>query len=190
MSYEDVHKSIVRMSSDPPSRPIHPQNITKVREKLFLGSVQAASNVPGLQQLGITHVLTVGLELGDVCGRKLRQGERSVQSPPPLSRMLIGVEDEPEADLASHWEATTAFIEEGCEQGGVLVHCRAGRSRSAAVVAAYLLMKESLTVEKALADIRSVRRIEPNAGFVAQLGKLETALGVSCEQSSEGCERP
>lgn len=55
-------------------------------------------------------------------------------------------------------------------QGGVLVHCAAGQSRSVAVVAAYLMCSHGWDVDVALAHIREQRYcIAPNPGFVRQL---------------------
>jgi len=43
------------------------------------------------------------------------------------------------------------------EQGSVYVHCKAGRARSATLVAAYLMEAEGLGVEEAVARVRSAR---------------------------------
>lgn len=41
--------------------------------------------------------------------------------------------------------------------GGVLIHCAAGRSRSAAIAVAYIMRTERLSVEAALASVRCVQ---------------------------------
>jgi dual specificity phosphatase 12 len=43
--------------------------------------------------------------------------------------------------------------------GGVLVHCQAGMSRSATIVAAYLMKTLKLSVDEALDMIRAVRPV-------------------------------
>jgi Dual specificity phosphatase, catalytic domain len=60
-----------------------------------------------------------------------------------------------------------------------LVHCAQGVSRSAALIAAYLLYsREARTLEEAMARIRAVRpEAEPNLGFVAGLRALEQCQG-------------
>jgi len=57
---------------------------------------------------------------------------------------------------------------------GVLCHCHAGRSRSASIVAAYLIRYHNMTAKEALAFIKEKRsQIDPNPGYVKQLEEFE-----------------
>lgn len=58
----------------------------------------------------------------------------------------------------------------------VLVHCVMGRSRSATLVLAYLMMKHSLSVVDAIEHVRQRRCILPNHGFLKQLRALDIRL--------------
>lgn len=58
----------------------------------------------------------------------------------------------------------------------VLVHCVMGRSRSATLVLAYLMMKHSLSVVDAIEQVRQRRCILPNHGFLKQLRALDITL--------------
>jgi hypothetical protein len=58
------------------------------------------------------------------------------------------------------------------------VHCAAGRSRAAAVVVAYLMLRERLSCERAIEDVCSKWWICPNVGFKQQLELFEK-LGCS-----------
>lgn len=49
------------------------------------------------------------------------------------------------------------------------MHCAAGRSRSATVVAAHLMQKERISAEDAIEEIRQKWWICPNIGFRQQL---------------------
>ena len=64
-------------------------------------------------------------------------------------------------------------------QGGVLVCCRQGRSRSVVVVCAFLMFRRGMTFQNALALIREKRPVaSPNMGFVLLLKKLEQEKAV------------
>lgn len=61
-------------------------------------------------------------------------------------------------------------------EGTVFVHCHAGISRSVAVVVAYLMHMRQMSVQAALALVRSRRSMaDPNAGFMHQLELYESA---------------
>ena len=91
----------------------------------------------------------------------------------------VHVKDTPNAEdsLLEHFDACCAFIHGALsDAGAVLVHCVAGRSRSAAVVCAYLLYKSQREGERALSPAEALRSLrqcrpwaKPNAGFTAQL---------------------
>jgi hypothetical protein len=75
---------------------------------------------------------------------------------------LFPLQDGPGDDpvrFARAVELLARLVEEGPP---VFVHCRAGRSRSAAVVAAYLMRSRGLRAEEALAVVASRRAIELN----------------------------
>ena len=75
--------------------------------------------------------------------------------------------------------------------GGVLVHCAAGRSRSATVVAAHLMQDEHLSAEEAIDDIRQKWWIWPNVGFRQQLELFHKLGGdLSCWPQPESSSWP
>lgn len=60
--------------------------------------------------------------------------------------------------------------------GKVLVHCAMGVSRSGALVLAFLMMCENLTLTDAIIAVRLNRDIYPNSGFLEQLRTLDIHL--------------
>lgn len=58
----------------------------------------------------------------------------------------------------------------------LLVHCVMGRSRSATLFLAYLMICERMTVVDAIEHVKKRRRIIPNWGFLKQLRELDMRL--------------
>ena len=65
----------------------------------------------------------------------------------------------------------------------VLVHCAMGRSRSATLVLAYLMIYKNMTVVDAIEQVSRHRCILPNRGFLKQLRELDIALALQRRNS-------
>jgi dual specificity phosphatase 12 len=89
--------------------------------------------------------------------------------------MKIPVEDVDYADLLIWLPSACAFIDQALRYGGrVLVHCVQGLSRSATVVAAYLMYSRRLTPTQAMERVRESRdQVWFNPGFQEQLVLFE-----------------
>eukprot|EP00026_Physarum_polycephalum_P008965 Phypoly_transcript_09072.p1 GENE.Phypoly_transcript_09072~~Phypoly_transcript_09072.p1 ORF type:complete len:443 (+),score=47.84 Phypoly_transcript_09072:13-1341(+) len=135
-----------------------------ISDSLYLGCLQAARNKWLLQKLGITHVLTVA--------------QFKPFYPELFTYKVVEIEDANSVDIMAHFKPCMEFIDEALASGGkVLVHCRAGVSRSATVVTAYIMHKQKLNRDDGLEFVRTRReRILPNHGFYKQLGAWETSL--------------
>lgn len=74
----------------------------------------------------------------------------------------------------------------------LLVHCVMGRSRSATLFLAYLMICEDMKVGEAIEHVKKCRRIIPNWGFLKQLRELDMQLlerRNSAEQSWHDSQR-
>ena len=84
-------------------------------------------------------------------------------------------------DISQHFEECFDWIEKELQRGhSVLVHCRAGISRSASIVIAYLMKKRQMGFQEAYTFVKAKRnRVEPNFGFKDLLRKYETTIRVA-----------
>jgi hypothetical protein len=87
---------------------------------------------------------------------------------------IDGTEDNPWNDVVT----AITFIHQQIQSGrNVLVHCRKGRSRSATMCIAYLMVVWSMTRDKALAYITALRPcVSPNYHFIGQLFMFEKSI--------------
>lgn len=131
-------------------------------EFLYLGS-QDSVDLANITDLGISHVLSVGIEMPNI-------GSNSVEK-----SVFIPCLDLPETDLRSIIAECNEFIESVKECGGrVLVHCNAGVSRSASVVIGYLMLINGMTFADAYGFVKLKRSCcRPNDGFLKQLQQIK-----------------
>jgi len=133
-----------------------------IRDKLWLGGVEAALDTEKLKAQSTTHILTV--ELNPLNEEKTKD----------FVYKFIDAEDSPEEDLLHHFEDVFVFIDDARQNhGGVLVHCFMGYSRSSTLVLSYLMRKECLTLKQATNSVMKARTIGPNPGFLQQLRIFE-----------------
>ncbi|PHT94908.1 Dual specificity protein phosphatase 1 [Capsicum chinense] len=136
-----------------------------IEEGLYLGSFGAANNKDALKSLNLTHILTIA---------------RDINPPYPdeFFYKVLAVHDRVDENISHYFEECFNYIEEAKGQGGgVLVHCFAGKSRSATIVIAYLMKKHAMSHNEAYQLVKSKRPVvSPNAGFVAQLENYDKTL--------------
>ncbi|KAF8917836.1 protein-tyrosine phosphatase-like protein [Mucidula mucida] len=136
------------------------RNSNLVIDRLYLGNLRAATATRGLTDHGITHILSVCSE--PIPAEVPQSGIR---------HRRIEVQDVDYADLLIKLPYAVEFIYHALSTGGtILVHCDTGNSRSAAVVAAYLMCSQRMSSTDALAQIRHAREtIWIRPGFQQQL---------------------
>nr|XP_031864201.1 uncharacterized protein CI109_000113 [Kwoniella shandongensis]KAA5531273.1 hypothetical protein CI109_000113 [Kwoniella shandongensis] len=169
-------------------------HLQEVVEGLWVGDLVAAMDTEGLEQRGITNILSL-----------LRP---RLEFPSNLSVYPLEIDDAADTDLLTHLPSCVAWIQSVLETrrrsldpsaandppvpraleiapiaqdpkpGGVLVHCQAGMSRSASVVAAYLMRTMDLDPMEAVDMLREKRPVvEPSDTFWHQLGLFYNADG-------------
>eukprot|EP01059_Diplonema_ambulator_P004426 TRINITY_DN14124_c0_g1_i1.p1 TRINITY_DN14124_c0_g1~~TRINITY_DN14124_c0_g1_i1.p1 ORF type:complete len:230 (+),score=43.53 TRINITY_DN14124_c0_g1_i1:85-774(+) len=137
---------------------------------LWLGDAGDAVNWEEMRKHGITHVVNATVECPYL------EGEKEGFSAPEVLR--VPVRDDCDAPLKDYFYDVATFIEESRQSGGrILVHCRGGVSRSATLVAAYLMIQNNLSSDQTFDYLRTRRSvISPNIGFLLSLEQLERAL--------------
>ncbi|KAF5732247.1 hypothetical protein HS088_TW18G00938 [Tripterygium wilfordii] len=140
-----------------------------ITSSLFIGGNLAARSVYTLQHLGITHILCL-------CSNEI--GQSDSQFPHLFEYKNFSICDSEDANISSIFEEASDFIDH-VEQidGRVLVHCFEGKSRSATVVLAYLMLRKNFTLLEAWNRLKRLhRRAQPNDGFARILLDLDKKL--------------
>eukprot|EP00211_Chloroparvula_japonica_P015422 CAMPEP_0119121602 /NCGR_PEP_ID=MMETSP1310-20130426/2157_1 /TAXON_ID=464262 /ORGANISM="Genus nov. species nov., Strain RCC2339" /LENGTH=216 /DNA_ID=CAMNT_0007111173 /DNA_START=114 /DNA_END=761 /DNA_ORIENTATION=+ len=140
--------------------------------ELYLSSMGCIDHRFLRDERGITAVLTIKLDPME----------------PATTRGLVvkhlRQDDSPLTQIRQHFEEGHAFIDEHRKNGGVVVHCAAGVSRSATMVISYVMQSERLPLREAFHRVRDARsRICPNTGFIKELIEYEAELGLTTDGS-------
>ncbi|UJR26699.1 hypothetical protein I4U23_008015 [Adineta vaga] len=131
----------------------------KIDDHIWLGDIDSSKNHQALDDLNITHILTVL----DFSPERSKDDRRI--------RKHIHAYDLHTNDLIAEFESCYQFIDQAVNKNqNILIHCHAGMSRSATIACAYLMKKYNLSYETALEQLRTKRPcVYPNPGFANQL---------------------
>lgn len=130
---------------------------------VYLSSVHAAYDKEELERLGITHILSVGAF--------------TPHHPGSFVYKVIDIMDWPSENLKQYFPEIVEFINEGIKEGGILVHCLAGKSRSSSAIMAWIIATKKQTFDEAYRMVLSRRPvIWPNLGFQQQLKEWEQEI--------------
>lgn len=138
-------------------------NVNLIQDNVYIGDIASAYNLEEMQQLGITHIVTAVL------------GVRP-QFPENFVYLNVPVRDVESENLKQYLPETTKFIEDAVRSGGkVLCHCVCGVSRSATIVAAWVMSRQGYSVDQTIEFLQQRREcVDPNPSFRRQLSELST----------------
>jgi hypothetical protein len=161
--YERIRREI--LTSDRLAPAVVHNGLSEILPGLYIGSQWGADNRPAW----ISNVLTV-----------------TNHPRPPGGSMCIWksftLADSPKSNISQYFEEAFGFIEN--TSSAIIVHCKAGGSRSPTIVISYLMKKYNVPFEAAWKFVRKKNpRTGPNRGFIDQLKAYERTLK---NQSKEG----
>lgn len=132
-----------------------------IPNKLYLGNYYSATLKEALKEKGITHILMVGYYLSEIY-------------PNDFTYKSIEIDDAEQEDIFKYFYSSINLIE---KSNIVYIHCKAGISRSASFVIAYIMFHFKYNLEEAFDYVQKRREIIcPNEGFMMQLKDLENVL--------------
>lgn len=148
----------------------HPRKADQIQPGIYLGDLVDALNHQAIEDKKITHVLTIFSNCPEL------------ELPSFVQHKVVAASDDPNDALLDHFQECWRFINNAVNDlpskatphdyhtGKILIHCEQGISRSATVLAAYLMKEERLHSQEAINYIRRFRPIiDPNPGFKEQL---------------------
>ncbi|KAF8764642.1 dual specificity protein phosphatase 3-like [Argiope bruennichi] len=139
---------------------------------IFLGNAASAKNLNQLLKNNIGYVLNAAHGSDEYLNMIEPLSEKDY-SAAGIRFLGIPAIDSMGYPLHQHFNETIAFMREALQSGkGVLVHCKQGISRSAAVVIAFLMIELGMPLQEATRVVRQRREILPNEGFLLQLCNL------------------
>ncbi|XP_046275898.1 dual specificity phosphatase 29 [Marmota monax] len=157
-------------------------HVNEVWPRLYIGDEATALDRYGLQKAGFTHVLNAA------------HGRWNVDTGPeyyrdmPIEYHGVEADDVPTFDLSVFFYSAAAFVDSALQddRNKILVHCAMGRSRSATLVLAYLMIHRNMTLVDAVQQVAKNRCVLPNRGFLKQLRELDKQLVQQRRQTRRG----
>jgi protein-tyrosine phosphatase len=141
----------------------------EVVKNIYIGSINSVYDIKKLKEIGITHIISV------IAGF-------IPPYPEDFEYLVINALDNLNTDLSKNFETAIEFINQELDEvenkeKKVLIHCQAGRSRSATILAAYIIKTFGMDVKNTLELLTSKRDIiKPNDSFLIQLQKYYDEL--------------
>lgn len=157
-------------------------HVNEVWDNVYIGDEETARNKFKLKELGITHILNAA----EGTWNNVDTGA-GYYSDMDIVYYGVVAEDTTTFDLSQYFDSASAFIENTLSepQNKLLVHCVMGRSRSATLFLAFLMICRNLTLVDAVETVKRRRRIIPNWGFLKQLRQLDIRLQQSGPEQND-----
>lgn len=141
-----------------------------ITDRLYLGAASDARNLDKIQRYNIKYIL-------NMTGSKSYPADYFINSnQSDIKLLLLDTHDLDDYDMTVHFTIAIEFIQKSIQanNGNVLVHCAAGVSRSALIVAVYLMIEHKISASESILRVHQARPcVCPNLGFLRQLIRFE-----------------
>lgn len=135
--------------------------------QLYLTGDFGSRNINQINALGITNIINVSDTLENYFAENSK-----------FKYLKIPIPDSPKIIITNYFPIAFEFIDTAITNGEkVMIHCFAGKSRSASIIIGYLMKTQKIKFEDALKIVAKSRPcVEPNIGFLQQLLQYETTF--------------
>ena len=155
-------------------------SLSKITENIYTSGYLVAKDIPFLLKNNFTHVINCSRGSSMETTNDESSDANNYDKSPSIKYLPIFLRDDPGADIIICFFQTIDFIESKEEPNKpkkILIHCIEGISRAPALIAGYLMWKQNLRTENAIAIVKSQRNcVDINLGFIIQLHKWENYL--------------
>jgi protein-tyrosine phosphatase len=149
-------------------------DFSEIVEGLFIGDVYAAIGDYRTLEEDVLDILKIDVVISALTEDEYE--DHMVRSADFIGRQWhrFIIEDDEDENITAYCHTVHAIISRALQKKkNVMVHCKAGMSRSAALVIAYLMIENKWQYEDAYEYVKKKRPIiAPNEGFVRQLQML------------------
>ena len=142
---------------------IHP---SKVFDWLYIGGYNIATKKSELEKLNIKYILNCAVECINLFENDYKYCK-------------LDIKDVSDFNIEDYFNKGIEFLKlaKNNNDGNVFVHCQLGKSRSAAIIMAYMISEMNLNTNEAYKELKKVRRkIMPNLGFMNKLREFEKQI--------------
>ncbi|XP_051897329.1 dual specificity phosphatase 29-like [Pristis pectinata] len=157
-------------------------HVNEVWPGIYIGDEVTALDRYAVEKMGFTHILNAAhgrwnVDTGDEYYRDM-----------PIDYYGVEAADLTTFNLSEFFYPAAQYIDRALSTPGskILVHCARGRSRSASLVLAYLMIYKNMTVVDAVQEVLKHRCILPNRGFLKQLRALDIELVMERSMAKNG----
>ena len=141
-------------------------SISPITNNIYLSGIFGANNLNKLKEYNITYIIN--------CTKYKLPNFKNI------TYMNIPIDDTSNQNIEQYFDSSYNFIENAVNtNNNILVHCFAGRSRSASILIAYFMKKNNWSYDLAYQYLKEKRQIiKPNIFFIKELKEYMIRLNI------------